>query len=294
MPDTEAPEVEAPAEEASLDATSQSGSLAGADLRMSPELLAQLAQAPAESEPEPEITAEQEIPAEPEAPTDLMPTWVNETLENPRAITKVPRSQQGAVIEAMKAQWLAQGNEHGRQMYAQGMQAAQEQAKQEARRAELETMQEDDPAGFVAWQRANPAEAAKFLQGMAVVPPSATGGIEAAAAAELAKLEAYPAAKAEIYAHPEKYPPTADGLRALVRDVALAEAKSLTPARQQAEQRQQAAERVKAAPKADVAGGASAIKGAVNLAKLKDLPFDEQMKALEGVSREDINRALRG
>lgn len=294
MAEAEVLEVEAPVEEGAPEVPSQPESLVGALSGLSPELQAQL---DAVQTPEPVATEEQDTPSEPEAPTDLMPQWVNDTLSNPKAISQVPRSQQGAVIEAMKSQWVAQANEYGRQMFQQGQTAAQEMVRAEARRAELEAMQEDDPSGFIAWQKENPLEAAKFLQGQAPAPAvRSTADIEAEAAQELAKLDAYPEAKAQIFAHPEKYPPTAAGLRALVRDVALAEAKTTTPARQQAEQRQQAAVALKAAPKADIAGGASA-NGAFTAAQLKDiakLPFEEQMKALEGKSRQEIDAAARG
>lgn len=288
MAETEVLEVEAQAEEGTQEAPSQPESLVGADLRMSPELLAQLQEAE-KATPEPEATAEQdeEPPAEPEAPVDLMPQWVNDTLENPRAITKVPRSQQGAVIDAIKAQWINQANQYGQQMYLQGRQDAARDAEAEVRRAELESMQEDDPAGFVAWVKENPGEAAKFLQGKAVAPRAPSEAeILREAQAELAKLEAYPEAKAEIFAHPEKYPPTPAGLRALVRDVALAEARN-QPASKQAAQRQQAAEKVSSAPKPDVSGSGAAA-GPLTFEKLKTMSADD----LKKYPKEEIDRVL--
>lgn len=219
------------------------------------------------------------------SPEEQMARWVDQLLQNPKDITRIPQKHQAAALEARDARRDAFAAQQIQQAREQGLQAARAEFEAEQQRqqtaaavAEIDQLKAADRDGYVDWRDQFPDRARAyddFKEQQRNPRPAAQVDVAALnmqalhqAAEPLRKqLEALPAAKATLTARltadPTLYGPTPAGMDQFVVDAteAIAEAKAAArmtqeaPARAALEQRQANTEERRRAPRPDVSSG---------------------------------------
>lgn len=241
--------------------------------------------AEAQTADEDDSADDEEGEAEPPAPTaaaetpaEAMERWLKKVSENPKSINEIPARHHPTIFErALTAERELQ-QRAAEMAYEQGMRdgatRTETQARVAAAVAEVDEVKRADPAAYVEWRESFPDRAIAYdkAKGAKSAPgpsdrTSATATIAAAAQTLVAKLDAYPAARARIEAKaaadPNLYLQTPEGLGQLSGDIAdeiaadrqAALQKQDDPAKRAIEARQAAKEGRGEIPRPDTGGG---------------------------------------
>ena len=170
-----------------------------------------------------------------ETPAEAMERWLKKVAENPKSINEIPAKHHPTIFEqALLAERELQ-KRAATMAYDQGVRDGAAQTETQARIAaavaEVDEIKKADPAAYVEWREEFPDRAlaydrAKSAKSTPGTPDgtSAAATIAAAAQTLIAKLDAYPAAKARIEAKanadPNLYLQTPEGLGQLSSDIA--------------------------------------------------------------------------
>lgn len=235
-----------------------------------------------EGEGEPEETPKPGAQPQKETvdPAEAMASWIEKVATNPKSINEIPAKHHPAVFERVLVNERQLQQDAAVAAYEQGISDGaarlQRQMQLEQAEAEVDALQEDDPARYVAWRREHPDRAKIYDQVKEAKDPRnrraapSDGSLpDAAFAPIVVRLQQYPAAfarvEARMKAEPTKYLRTAQGLGEftdLVAEEIAAERsgaskpKPPTPAERALEQRQAAAANRKGLPKTSAVGGA--------------------------------------
>lgn len=200
------------------------------------------------------------------SPGQEVARFVDSLIENPKAITTIPRGQQAAVVDAMQEKMIQATHMLVQQAFRDGL----EQGKQQIElRRQVETLdallEQGDIAEFREEAKKFPGGEKNYHRVKADLEPTPAGSVEHYQERTnriFAELGDYPEAQAELRAN-WNYRATDDDLLRLSRDVgaALERAKASRvrrdPDAQALQRRTEAAAKRKAIPKPDTTAGAA-------------------------------------
>ncbi len=235
-----------------------------------------------------DATSETDTPS----PEAELGRFVDSLIDNPKAITTIPRGQQAAVVDAMQEKMVAATHMLVQQAYQEGLKSGKQQVEQQRQMETLDALLEQgDIAAFREEAKNFPGGEKNYHRVKADLEPTPAGSMEHYQERTnriFSELGEYPEAQAELRAN-WNYRATDDDLIRLSRDVgaALERAKASRVRRDPdvtaLQKRSDAAAGRKAIPKPDASsgtaggGGTRDISKITNVSDLFDIAFRQDL-----------------